>query len=154
MKRTGGLLILAAMVAVAGLGSAFHWLLSCGKFPVLLAIYLDRGSSGKAFNAGVVDNQIPAAFLGWIGGWVGYSRWSPRTLATVVFGLAIFVAALVPVYRVLIGPEHFAIVWGSPKSVAEEVFSHTYDLFTALLTAGAFAYGGYIFRRDWKRAKS
>jgi len=154
MKRTGWLLILGVLLMVAGLEIAFHWLLGRGEFPALLAIYLDRGNSGKAFNAGIVDNLAPAAFVGWISGWVGYPRWSPRTLAGGAVGLALFVAALVPVYRILIGPEHFAIVWGAPKSFGQEVSFHVYDVFTALLAGGAFTHGGYVFRRDWKRPKS
>jgi hypothetical protein len=154
MKRTGWVLVLGALVAVTSLEIVFHWLLGRGEFPALLAVYLDRGRSGKAFNAGLLDNQVPAALIGWIAGWVGYSRWSPRTLAAVAVGLALFVAALVPVYRVLIGPEHFAIVWGAPKSLGERLSSHFYDVFTALLAGGAFLYGGYVFRRDLKRPKS
>ena len=80
MKRTGWLLILGVLLIVAGLEIAFHWPLGRGEFPALLAIYLDRGNSGKAFNAGIVDNLAPAAFVGWISGWAGYPRWSRRTL--------------------------------------------------------------------------
>jgi hypothetical protein len=128
MKRTGWLLILGALLTVAGIEIAFHWLLHRGEFPALLAIYLDRGNSGKAFNAGIVDNLAPAAFVGWISGWVGYPRWSPPTLAGVAVGLAVFIAALVPVYSILIGPEHFATVWGAPKSFGQEVSFHAYDV--------------------------
>lgn len=154
MKRRAWLLILGALLTVVSLEIAFHWLLGRGEFPMLLAIYLDRGKSGKAFNAGVVDNQVPAALVGWMVGWVGYSRSSPRMIAALTLGLAVSIAALVPVYRVLVGPEHFAIVWGTPKSFSEELSSHIYDVFTALVGGGAFAYGGYAFRRDWKRSKS
>lgn len=153
MKSSGWPLILGAWLGVAGLEIAFHWLLGTGRSPTLLAIYLDRGNSGKAFNAGIVDNQVPAVILGWISGWVGYSRWSLRTLGFVAIGTAISVAALVPLYRLLVGPGYFAIVWGAPRSLGEQLSSHAYDVFTAFLAGGAFTYGGYVFRRDWKGTK-
>lgn len=49
MKSSGWPLILGAWLGVAGLEIAFHWVLGAGRFPTLLAIYLDRGNSGKAF---------------------------------------------------------------------------------------------------------
>lgn len=147
-------MIVGTLVIVAGIEIAFHWLLGRADFPALLGVYLARGASGKAFNAFMVDNLIPAALVGWTCGWVGYSRWSPRALVGITVGIAIFVAGLMPVYRVLIGPDHFSIVWGATKSHGELVSSHLYDVFTAFLSAGAFAHGGYVFRRDWKRSKS
>ena len=152
MKRTGWLLIIGLMLTVAGIEIAFHWLLGRGEFPRLLGIYLSRGSGGKAFNAGVVDNQAPAALLGWVSGWIGYSRWSCHTLIGIAIGIAVFVAALVPAYGILIGPEHFSYVWGAPKNFGERIFFHIYDVFTALVAGGAFTYGGYVFRRDWKHS--
>lgn len=154
MKRGGTLWIFLALAALACVETALHWMLGRGEFPTLLAIYLYRGYSGKAFYAGIVDNQIPAAIAGVVTGWVGYSRWPARTLVLAALGDAAFVAALVPLYRILIGPGNFAIVWGSPTGASSLIASHVYDVFTALIAAGAFTYGSYLFRRDWRRRKA
>src|SRR5215467_9359419 len=123
MKLGGGLLLAGAMLAVAGGAILFHWLLGQGMFPSLLAVYLAADRSGKHFFGGVVDNVAPAVVLGWVNGWVGYPRWSVRTLCATTFAIAVFVVALMQLYGPLIGPEHFATVWGSPNSAREAAFS-------------------------------
>ena len=147
-------MLVSAAVIVAAIEFGFHWLLGQGDTPGLLSVYLNRGSSGKAFFAGSVDNTIPAILLGCVNGWVGFSRWSVRKLIVTTAAIALFVAALVPLYRVLVGPNNFALVWGLPDSAVKTVAYHAYDVITAFLTAGPFTYGAYVFRRDWKRRRS
>lgn len=62
-----------------------------------------------------MDNQVPAVILDGLVAGSDIRDDSPRTLAAVAVRLAVSIAALVPVYRILIGSGHFAIVWGTPK---------------------------------------
>jgi len=140
-------LVLLTSIAVIALQAATHWLLGRGNFPTLLAVYLTGGNSGKHFFAGVFDNSMPAAVLGFVAGWAGYPRWSPRKVFAVVVLLSCLVAALIPLYRVLLGPQNHAIVWGSPTGLVQESLFHLYDVFTAFLIGGVFAYMGYGGRR-------
>jgi hypothetical protein len=148
MKLDGGLLLAYVMVGVAGCQILFHWLLGREVFPAILAIYLSADAGGKHFYGGIVDNVAPAIVLGWVNGWVGYPRWSTRRLLATTFTLALFVVVLMPVYRPLIGPEHFATVWGTPASTG--VFSYVFRFSSALLITGFFTRAAYVFRRDWK----
>jgi hypothetical protein len=144
MKRSPYVLVLIISIAVVAFEAAVHWLLSGGRFPTLLAVYLTADSpSEKHFFAGVLDNQLPAAVLGYVAGWAGYPRWSPRKVFVVVVLLSCLVAGLEPIYRVLLGPQNHAIVWGSPNSLVESALSHLYDVFTAFVIGGVFSYGGY-----------
>jgi len=154
MKRNPALTVIVAATAVATLEIALHWLLGRGQAPSLLGIYLDRGSSGKAFNSGVLDNLIPAAVLGWFAGWAAFPRWSPRKVAVVAVALATFVAALEPLYGILIGMRLYAVVWGSPSTFLQAALFHLYDVLTALLPGGFFAYMAYGGRRDLSRSKA
>lgn len=152
MKRNGGVLLITAIVAVGACEVVIHWLLGKGVFPRLLAIYFSADyPSGKHEFAWTLDNVAPAAILRWINGWPGFPRWSVRKLVATTLLLAVFVAVLVPAYSVLISPYPFAAVWGVPKTAFQGVFFHVYDVFGAFLMAGAFTYGAYVFRRDWKR---
>ena len=121
---------------------------------MLLAIYLYTDASGKHFLAGMVANQVPAAILGWIGGWVGFPGWSLRKLTVVAVALAIFVAALTPVYSALLGPQRFAIVWGAPKTMLQAALFHLYDVFTACIPCLFFANLAYRGRRELARSRS
>ena len=151
MKRAGWTPFVAVMVMVGVFEVILHWLLGKGIFPGLLARYLfTEQPSGKHFFAGTVDNTIPAAALGCVNGWLGFTRWPTRTLIATTLGIAAFVAALVPAYGAVMAQQHFAIVWGSPQNVLQAELFHLYDFFTAFLTAGAFTYGACAFRRDWK----
>lgn len=150
MKLDGGPLLTGAMLAVAGCEIIFHWLLGRGGFPSILAIYLAADAGGKHFFGGVVDNIAPAAILGWINGLSSYPRWSLRRGYPIAFALSVFVVALTPLYRSLIGPERFTIVWGSPNNTLEVGFSYIFRVASAFLVAGFFTRAGYIFRRDWK----
>jgi MFS family permease len=150
MKLNGWPLLAGAMLAVAVGQILFHWLLGRGVFPWLLAVYLAPDAGGKFFFGGVMDNIAPAILLGWVNGWAGYRRWSVRTLCLTTFALAVFVVALMPLYRPLIGPEHFKTVWGSPGSVREAVSSYTFRVVSAFLITGFFTRAAYIFRREWK----
>lgn len=144
MKHNGWLLLITATLLVAACEIVFHWLLGRGVFPSLLAFYLYVDpQSGKASFAWDVINTAPAAVLGFTNGWVGYRRWSARTLCLTTLILAVFVATLTRVYGLLIGHRRFATVGGS----------WTYNLFTSLAVAGFFTLGAYVFRRDWKRSK-
>ena len=153
MKLNPGVRLAAAAVIVAAIEIGFHWLVGRGDNPGLLGVYLSRDSGGKAFFAGTVDNTIPALVLGCVNGWVGFPRWSVRKLIVTTAAIALFVAALVPVYRMLIGPS-FASVWGRPNTAAKNAAYHLYDFMTAFLTAGPFTYGAYVFRRDWNKRGS
>lgn len=144
MKKSPSLLVILTSVAVIAFEAAAHWLLGRGSSPTLLAVYLTADSpSGKHFFAGVFDNTLPAAILGYVAGWAGYPRWSPRKVFVVAILLSCLVAGLEPLYRVLLGPHNHAIVWGSPKSPVEDALFHLYDVFTAFLMVGFFSYGGY-----------
>lgn len=153
MTRNGGTLLIGAMVVVGACEVLLHGLLGKGVFPALLANYLFKDyPAGQAFFMGMVDNICPAAILGCVNGWVGFSGWSARKLVITTFVLAVFLASLEPVYGLLIGREHFAIVWGSARiSIMRAAFFHLYDVFTAFVTAGSFTYGAYVFRRDWRK---
>ena len=144
MRKSPSVLVLVTLIAVIAFEAVAHWLLGRGSVPTLLAIYLTTEiPSGKHFVAGTFDNQLPAAILGYVAGWVGYPRWSPRKVFVVVVLLSCLVAGLEPLYRVLLGPQNHAVVWGSPNSLVESVLSHLYDVFTALVIGGVFSYGGY-----------
>jgi hypothetical protein len=94
------LLVFMISVAVIAFEATAHWLLGRGSFPTLLAVYLAADNpSGKHFFAGVFDNALPAAVLGYVAGWTGYPRWSPRKVFVVVILLACLVAGLEPLYR-------------------------------------------------------
>ena len=154
MKRRPSLLIFATAAAVLAFEAAVHWLLGRGTFPTLLAVYLTGGSSGKHFFAGVLDNLLPAAVLGFANGWAGYPHRSPRKVSLLMFGLAIFTASLEWVYRALVGAQNYAIVWGSPTSNVGAALFHSYDVFTAFLTGGFFSYVAYGGRRASAQAKT
>src|SRR5260370_15227486 len=154
MRRSPALTVIVVATAVAALEIALNWWLGRGNAPSLLRVYLDRGSSGKAFNSGVLDNLIPAVVLGWTAGWAGFPRWSSRKVAAVAVAVAIFVAALEPLYGILIGKRLYSLVWGSPSTLLRATLFHLYDVFTALLPGGFFAYMAYGGRRDFSRSKS
>lgn len=150
MKRKGGMLLVGAMVLVGVCEIALHWLLGRGGHPRLLMTYLSAESpSGRHELAGMLDNTVPAAVLGWVNGWIGLPRWSVRKLVATTFVLAIFVAALMPAYSALIGPHLFAIVWGVPRTASQAALFHLCDFFGAFLIVGFFTYAAYVFR-DWK----
>jgi len=145
VKLNGWLLLISAMFLVAACEIVFHWLLGRGVFPSLLAFYLFIDpQSRKASFAWDVINTAPAAVLGCVNGWIGYRRWSVRTLCGSTFGLALFVASLTPIYGVLIGQRQFATVRGSV----------TFNVFTALLVTSFFTLGAYVFRSEWKHRKA
>lgn len=154
MKLGAGLLLALAMLGVGGCEIFFHWLLGRGVFPSLLAVYLSADAGGKYFYGGVVDNVAPAMVLGCVNGWVGYPRWSVVKLCAITFAVAVFVIALMPLYRSLIGPERFAIIWGSSQRGLAVSFSDVFRLISAFLVAGASARAAYIFRREWKIRQS
>lgn len=151
MKFNGGRLLAGAMLAVGAFEILFHWLLGRGLFPSLLALYLAADAGRKYFLGGAIDNVAPAVVLGWVNGWVGYPRWSIRTLCATTFSLALFVVALMPIYRPMIGEDNFTTVWGSPSSPREAGFSYIFQVASAFLVAGFFTRAAYVFRRDWKR---
>src|SRR5947208_2703326 len=104
------------MVVVAAVEIGLHWLIGQGDNPRLRGIYLyTHDSGGKAFFAYTVDNIFPSFLLGCVNGWVGFSRWSVRKFIVTTAAIALLVDALVPVYKVLIGPE-FALVWRRPDA--------------------------------------
>jgi hypothetical protein len=139
-----------AMLAVGGCEILFHWLLGRGVFPSLLAVYLSADAGGKYFLGGIIDNVAPAMVLGCVNGWVGYPRWSVGKLSATALALAVFVVALMPLYRSLIGPERFAMIWDSSQGGPAVSFSDVFRLVSAFLAAGASTHGAYVFRRDWK----
>lgn len=153
MRRSPGLLLAIAVVAMAVVEVTLHWLLGREGFSTIRAIYLATDyPSSKHFFEGVVDNFGPAVILGSVSGWVGFPRWSVRRFSATTIGIAIFIAALMPLYRILIGPKQFVIVWGMPKTALQSILFHLYDILTAFLAAGFFTRAAYVFRRDWKRA--
>jgi hypothetical protein len=117
MRRGPAVVVFLALIAVVALQVTIHWLLGQGTFPTFLAVYLSGGSSGKHFVAGVVDNSFPAAVLGFVAGWAGYPRWSPRRVFLVVVLLSCLVAGLVPIYRGLLAPHNHSVHF--PGKVSE-----------------------------------
>jgi len=141
-RRNGWLLLISAVLFVAACEIIFHWLLSRGVFPSLLAFYLYVDpQSKKASFAWDVINTAPAAVLGCANGWIGHPRWSVSTLCVTTVTIALFVASLTRAYGLLIGQRQFATVGGS----------WIYNAFTALGVAGFFGIGAYVFREESKR---
>jgi hypothetical protein len=141
-------------VVVAAIEIGLHWLLGHGDNPRLRGVYLySHDSGGKAFVAYAVDNIIPAFLLGWVNGWVGFPGWSVRKFIVTTVAIAMLVDALVPVYKILIGPE-FAVVWGRSSAAADVVGHYIYSFVTAFMIAGFFSHGAYVFRRDSKKRGS
>jgi len=151
MKRSGGLLLLAALAVVGAFETAFHWLLVRDSFAPLLGVYLSPDAGGKYFYAGIVDSIAPAAILGSVNGWLGFPRWSIARLCVGAVGIAVFVAEMTRLYAAFIGPARSALVYGSPNGAPENVL---FRVLSAFFVAGVFTYGAYGFRREWKLRRS
>jgi hypothetical protein len=151
MKRSGGLLLLAALVVVGAFETAFHWLLVRDSFAPLLGVYLSPDAGGKYFYAGIVDSIAPAAILGCVNGWLGYPRWSIGRLCASAIAIAVFVAEMTRVYASIVGPTRSALVYGSPSGAPENVL---FRGLSAFFITGVFTYGAYGFRREWKPRRS
>jgi hypothetical protein len=148
VKNTDTVWIIVAMLAVAWGEILFHWLLGRQMFPSLLAVYLSTDAGGKYFLGGVVDNIAPAAVLGCVNGWAGFPLRSVGKLLVTTVVLAGFVVALMPICSVLVGQEHFGMIWGSAKSGFGLGFSSVFRFLSALLVTGFFTRAAYVFRRD------
>jgi len=136
-KRNGWLLLIGAVLFVAACEIVFHWLLGRGVFPTVLALYLWVDPlTRKGTLVQSVINSAPAAVLGFANGWIGYPRWSARTVGVTALIIALFVDTLT---HLLIGHRQFAIVGRS------WIF--------ALVDTGFWTLGAYVFRRDWKRRR-
>lgn len=148
MKRNGVLLLGGAMAAVAAGEVALHWLIGRGGFAGgALAIYVAADSGGKHFCAGIVDNFLPSVALGCVNGWVGFFRWSSRTLWVTTAGVAALVVALLPVYSFFIGSQRFTPVWGSLRSPSAYVIPSL----SAFVITGFFTRMVYGGLRNTKR---
>lgn len=138
------------MAVVAIVEISVHWLLGRGGPSPLLSTYLAADAGGKHFYAGLLDNIAPAAVLGFVNGWAWFPRRSVRAVAAIAVALAVFVAILMPVYSVLVGPEHYSEIWGRASSISDNLL----NTFFAFLAVGACTIAGYRSRRDWERKKS
>jgi hypothetical protein len=141
LKGNGWPLLIGVVLLVVACEIIFHWLLGRGAFPTLLALYLwvDPVTRKGTFAREVI-NAAPAVLLGCANGWIGYSRWSVRTLCATTVILALFMDMFT---HLLMRNPQFAIV-GRPW-----IFS----AFTALANIGFFTLGTYVLRRDWKRGR-
>jgi len=141
LKRNGWLLLIGVVLFVSAFQAVFHWLLGQGAFPTLLALYLwvDPLTRKGTFVRDLI-NSAPAVVLGCANGWIGYRRWSARTLGVSALTLALFVDML---RHLLMGHRQFAIVGRS----------WIFSVFTALVDTGFFTLGAYVLRRDWKRRR-
>ena len=154
MRRNVGLILFAAAVFVAVIEVGFHWLLSRNPSSTLTAIYLPSNyTTSRDDFAGLVDNLVPAAILGFTSGWVAFSRWSLRKLALAAVGVAVFVAALEPSYWALLGWHHYYGVH-EPKNLHQALaLFPLLDLCTAYIVCLFFANVAYRGRRELARDK-
>ena len=136
----GWLLLLTAMLLVAGGQIALHWGLSRGMFPNLIAAYLYRNpQTHKSSGAYLLMTIGPGVVLGALNGWLGYGRWTPRTLLVNAFGISLMVDALIPFYGRFIGEEFR----GSPFAASVASF-----LITWFLTMFV-----YVQRLEWEKRR-
>jgi hypothetical protein len=142
LKSNGWLLLIGVVLLVMACEIIFHWLLGQGTFPTVLGLYLwvDPVTKKGTFPREVI-NAAPAVILGCANGWIGYSRWSVRTLFANAVILALFMNTLT---HLLMRNPQFAFV-GRPW---------IFDAFTTVVHTSFFTLGVFVFFRDWKRRRS
>jgi hypothetical protein len=145
-KGAAGLALVAIFLLIAALELGAHWLMlqNYSWFQIVLAFHAYSGGRGKG-DPGTIDIVLPAVSLGIFTGLFGW-KWSGKRLCLAVARNAIGLAALLPIYKIILG-QH---MWWCPADGEAIKFAISYVLPLFLLT-GAFTLGGMRIGEDWAK---